>query len=299
MPKIPEITENPEVPLSNLWLRTLYYSLFAICPLPLLFPFYYCLTIYCLDSYNREYRPTHAIVFPLLFRLLLFHLLIVLTYYTALNWHSISSSTFFLYDSLSRVSCLSWQSTHFRFIPLSVFETSIPVAETVHYPFYNCRRDGSSLISIILDLADRSLISLYTNTVMRTVIQNTSLLGRQGYHSILVSSITVAEAPSQPSTVKGTAIYLVAETIITFLSRGSDVSTSTIQTQEGQHLAVTFTMPLLTTMTGGSPARSTTTMTSIASSPTTASNSNRCRLTLTPSNRLAPLANPGSCLHKH
>src|SRR6266850_4316725 len=36
--------------------------------------------------------------------------LIVLTYYTALNWHSIYSSTFFVYDSLSRVSCLSWQS---------------------------------------------------------------------------------------------------------------------------------------------------------------------------------------------
>src|SRR6266850_260596 len=60
-----------------------------------------------------------------------------------------------------------------------------------------------------------------------------------------------------------------------------------------------FTMPLLTTMTGGSPARSTTTVTSIASLPTTASNSNRCRSTSTPSNRLALLVNPSSCLHEH
>src|SRR6266850_981421 len=43
--------------------------------------------------------------------LLLSRLLIVLTYYTAFNQHSIYSSTFPLYDSLSRVSCLSWQST--------------------------------------------------------------------------------------------------------------------------------------------------------------------------------------------
>jgi len=45
--------------------------------------------------------------------LLLFYLLIVLTYYTALDRHSIHSSTVLYNDSLSRVSCLSWQSTRF------------------------------------------------------------------------------------------------------------------------------------------------------------------------------------------
>ena len=50
--------------------------------------------VYCPISHNRECQSTCAIVY-----LLLFYLFIVLAYYTALNWHSIHSSTF-LYTTL-------------------------------------------------------------------------------------------------------------------------------------------------------------------------------------------------------
>src|SRR6267142_1908650 len=58
-------------------------------------------------------------------------------------------------------------------------------------------------------------------------------------------------------------------------------------------------MPSLTTMIGGSPARSTATANSTANSPTSASNSSRCRSTSTRSPRLAPLAKVASCSHAH
>src|SRR6267142_391942 len=60
-----------------------------------------------------------------------------------------------------------------------------------------------------------------------------------------------------------------------------------------------FTMPSLTMMTGDSPMRSTTTVTSTASLLTPASSSNKCRSTSMPSNRLAPPANLGSCSREH
>src|SRR6266850_2257885 len=115
----------------------------------------------------------------LLSRLLLSCLLIVLAYYTALNWHSIHSSTFLYNDSLSRVSCLSWQSM----CSLGAFQRAllrrlflswrqIPIFS------YNCHRDGSPLISIAVGLADRSFLSLHINTVMRTVIRVHIRLGQ-------------------------------------------------------------------------------------------------------------------------
>ena len=47
----------------------------------------------------------------------------------------------------------------------------------------NCRGDGSPLISIVLGLADRSLVSLHINTVTGTVEQDIPSSHRQGYHS--------------------------------------------------------------------------------------------------------------------
>ena len=94
---------------------------------------------------------------------------------------------------------LSWQSTHslgsFLWVLLRrlfLSQRQIPILS------YNCREDGSPLISIALDLADRSLFSLHTNTVTRTVIQNIPLSCRPGYYSILATSITVVETSSQP-----------------------------------------------------------------------------------------------------
>jgi len=117
VPEISEITENPEVLLYDLWLRTPRFSYLSLtfpfpllfaphCLSPLLFSSLFVTTIYC--SFHTI-GSTGLLV--LLSWLLLSCLLIVLAYYTTLNWHSIYSSTFSLYDSLSRVSCLSWQST--------------------------------------------------------------------------------------------------------------------------------------------------------------------------------------------
>src|SRR6266850_4329104 len=136
---MPKITENPEVQ-SHDFVRSIIF-------LFLLFSASIVLFLYCPTSLLS--RPTivlsHTIgstglltllSYPLLSQLLLFYLSIILAYYTALNRHSIHSSTFLVYDSLSRVSCLSWQSTHsLGSFLLSALEMSIPVAETKPYPF--------------------------------------------------------------------------------------------------------------------------------------------------------------------
>jgi len=64
----------------------------------------YCSLLYCLDCLLSHLTIGSTglltlLSYPLLLRLLLFYLLIVLAYYTALNWHSIHSSTL-LYTTL-------------------------------------------------------------------------------------------------------------------------------------------------------------------------------------------------------
>src|SRR6267142_5922739 len=96
----------------------LYYLSVSIIPYPLLFssaiiplsPFCLDHLLFCLMTIGSTGLLT-LLSRLLLSQLLLSRLLIVLTYYTALDRHSIHSSTFPLYNSLSRVSCLSWQST--------------------------------------------------------------------------------------------------------------------------------------------------------------------------------------------
>jgi len=156
----------------------------------LLFPFVIISHLYCSLSLlsHSTIVLSHTIrstgLLALLSFLLLFYLLIVLTYYTALDRHSIHSNTFLYNDSPSRVSCLSWQSTRsfgsflwalLRHLFLSQRQ-SLPLSIT-------CRGDGSPLISIALGLADRSLVFSHINTVAEMAQQNIPLSHGQGYHS--------------------------------------------------------------------------------------------------------------------
>jgi len=127
IPEVPEITEKTQSP--NCWTIAAYAycSSFLLSPLSIVSPpllsrptivfLSYCFRppfspqLSIVPAHNREYRTTHAIVFFLLSRPLLSRIPIVFTYYTAFDRHSIYSSTVSLYDSPSRVSCLSWQST--------------------------------------------------------------------------------------------------------------------------------------------------------------------------------------------
>ena len=88
MPEMPEITENPKVLMAWPVSCMLYYSLFLYC-----FP----ISIVSLSIASSSIVPAHTIgstgLLVLLFYPLLFHLLIVFTYYTAPDRHSISSST--------------------------------------------------------------------------------------------------------------------------------------------------------------------------------------------------------------
>src|SRR6266850_2772356 len=55
-------------------------------------------------------------------------------------------------------------------LPLSAFQTSTIVAETIPYHSYNCHGGSSPLISIILGLANRSLFSSPQTAVTETLI---------------------------------------------------------------------------------------------------------------------------------
>ena len=125
------------------------------CSIPLLFFHTIVSSAYCLITYNREYWTTHAIVLSLIVPPPCCHVC-----YTTLDWCSIISSTFLVYDSLSRVSCQSWQSTCSRFIPWTSLIPLLLSRRQSPYRFYNHCEDGSPLISIVLGLADRSLFSL-------------------------------------------------------------------------------------------------------------------------------------------
>jgi len=98
VPEIPEITKNPKIIrtmiayalLSPISIASFFYcSIVSIVSHLCYSPFRIVLAVYCLVSHNRKYQSTYTIVY-----LLLFCLFIVLAYYTALNRHSISSSTF-------------------------------------------------------------------------------------------------------------------------------------------------------------------------------------------------------------
>src|SRR6267142_4230714 len=101
--KMPEITKNTESPI--VVAHVTYALLFFTSIIP---RFYYpCpLLSYCLASYKRECRSTHAIVSPFYYlgSLLYSPTILPLT-------GIVYIVVLFVYNSLSRVSCLSWQST--------------------------------------------------------------------------------------------------------------------------------------------------------------------------------------------